>query len=433
MHRFRQNERTALEEAGCGKPSILIVEDSRAVATMLEEGLKVHMACDIHRCHSKQEAEDCLAAGHTFDLAIAGLNLPDAPRGEVLDLLHDESVPTLLYTATFDRHLREEYASRPLIDYIVKDAPSSVEHVIRAAQRFIENKGVTVLVVDDTRSARSTLVEILRRQNYRVIEAVSGETALTALNENPNVQLVVTDYNMPDMDGYELTKRILARPNAEHLRIVGVSSSTDRFLSVSFLKAGASDFVYRPFLAEELQCRIEHNVETLKSMGRLKHLAERDALTGLYNRRVFFERLTSKVLAGPKFVGILDIDHFKSVNDNFGHDSGDAVIKAIAGQIDAFGERHNFTVARLGGEEFGFLAFSESAAGIDADFEELRAAIAGMDIPIRTRTIKVTASIGISRVYPDEPPENFMNAADQLLYMAKNSGRNKVCSDAQFD
>ena len=224
---------------------------------------------------------------------------------------------------------------------------------------------------------------------------------------------------MPDMDGYELTKRIRGRVNAEELRIIGVSSSSDRFLSVSFLKAGASDFIFRPFVAEELQCRIEQNIETLKSIHRFKHLAERDPLTGLYNRRVFFERLHGSALPFPNYVAILDIDHFKSVNDNFGHDIGDRVIQAVASQLSIFAEKYDMVVARLGGEEFGVLVSDEPSTGVGPMFEELRTSIERIEVETASASVRTTASIGISKIYRNEPVKNFLNAADQPLYLAK--------------
>ena len=297
----------------------------------------------------------------------------------------------------------------------------------------MENKNVSVLVVDDSTAVRSSLVSILLRQNFTVFEATSGKQAMEILDSEPAIQLVITDYHMPDMDGYELTKRIRGRVNAEELRIIGVSSSSDRFLSVSFLKAGASDFIFRPFVAEELQCRIEQNIETLKSIHRFKHLAERDPLTGLYNRRVFFERLHGGSLPIPTYVAILDIDNFKSVNDNFGHDIGDRVIQAVASQLSIFAEKYDMVVARLGGEEFGMLVSDEPSNGVGPMFEELRTSIELIEVETASASVRTTASIGISKIYRNEPVENFLNAADQLLYLAKNTGRNRVCCDQSFE
>jgi len=115
------------------------------------------------------------------------------------------------------------------------------------------------------------------------------------LEKDQDIRLVVSDYNMPDMDGFELARRIRRRYPAEQVRVIGISSSTDRTISAGFLKAGAHDFIARPFVLEELQCRIASNAETLLRMRQLHDLAWRDYLTGLFNRRYFFER-------GPKLI-----------------------------------------------------------------------------------------------------------------------------------
>lgn len=433
MSKFRLYER----ERSCvlsPSDSILVIEDSMALGTMLRQRIEEETEARILWCRSYAEAVTLLE-NETITLAVTGLNLPDAPNGEILDLLSRHATPTILFTATFVSNLRDHYDTSHLVDYFIKDGTDCVDLVVQAIIRTVENSAVSILVVDDMTSNRALLENFLRRQNYRVLQARSGEEALDLLARERGIRVVLTDYHMPDMDGHELTRRIRARHTPDELRIIGISSSSDRLLSASFLKAGAADFIYSPFVPEELQCRINNNLDTLKQFENLRFLAERDPLSRLYNRRAFFEQAQEALSRFEKkngahaAVAILDIDHFKDVNDHYGHNVGDDVIKFVAETLTACADHEHFLTARLGGEEFGFLFEDRDEAGVLKLCETIRTSIENGHIDHEGQALHVTASIGVARVYPGEPLDNHLNAADQMLYIAKQNGRNRVHSD----
>lgn len=412
---------------------ILLVEDSVALSMLLQQRLEAETGAEVIHCDT-MKAANALIAEHEFTLALTGLNLPDAPDGEILGLLSAAKIPTIVFTATFDEQARKRYTEKKIIDYIIKDGHRTVDAVIKTVDRIITNRLFSVLVVDDARSARSGLVEILERQNFRVIEALSGKQALDILQEDETIELVITDYHMPDMDGYQLTRKVREYRSSEDVRIIGVSSSTDRLLSASFLKAGASDFIYRPFVLEELQCRIDNNIETLKQLKRLRHLAERDHLTNLPNRRSFFDKTKSMMAELHKSkakgaLAIVDIDHFKKINDTYGHDAGDRTLKNIAALLGDMCEKGKHLAARIGGEEFAIFLKDLDAAQARAFCETLREAVETAGVQLTGTEIAVTISLGVVEIEKGEPFDNQLNAADQLLYMAKSNGRNRVFSD----
>jgi diguanylate cyclase (GGDEF)-like protein len=292
-------------------------------------------------------------------------------------------------------------------------------------------------VVDDVESSRLALISMLKRQNCRIFQADSGAEALSVLAANDSIELVITDHHMSDMQGHELTQRIRALYPSDRLRVIGISASSDPFLSAAFLKAGASDFIYRPFIPEEVKYRIESNIDTLRQLKHLRFLAERDSLTGLYNRRAFFERAASivgglKESGGSGSVAILDIDHFKRINDSYGHDTGDRAIKAVAAVLLDICSREGTLAARFGGEEFVILFAGKRSDAVHALCEEIRQTIEALAIPCETGTLCATASIGIAVLQKEEGLDNDLNAADQMLYMAKAGGRNRTVYDAAF-
>lgn len=437
MTRFRQiSQAMSIDAAAQPSGSIMLVEDSAAMALMLKSRIEAETTGQVEWYKTYAEASQALATEHPC-LAVTGLNLPDAPDGEIVDLLEEEGVPTILFTATLNRKTRERASAPHIVDYFIKDAKDTIDHIIRTIQRVTNAAVASILIVDDSESARLTLAEILRLQNYRIHQAGSGEQALAQLAAHDDIQLVITDFHMPDMDGQELTRRVRAAYPPEQVRIIGISASADPYLSAALLKAGASDFVYRPYIAEEVKCRIASNIDTLAQMRRLQFLAERDFLTGMYNRRAFFERAQKQLRklaakSGTASLAILDIDHFKKVNDAYGHDVGDQLLQTIAKVLHNVLSRRDCLSARLGGEEFVLLLADMTPAEAEAICEEVRQAVAEIRIPHNGMKVQATASLGIALVQPGEALDNNLNAADQMLFMAKEQGRDRVCSDAAF-
>ncbi|HEX7872374.1 MAG TPA: diguanylate cyclase [Sphingobium sp.] len=437
MSLYRQADRRAHSATTTGGPrSIFIIEDSMALGLLLQTRIAEHSGIDVQLYKTYAEARDALES-HMPLLAVTGLNLPDAPDGEILELLATGNVPTILFTASLNRRIRERFSSPNIVDYFVKDVPDTVDQIVRTIVRITEDAATPILIVDDMTSARQDLASLLVRHNYRIFEAGSGTDALEILAENEAIELVVTDYNMPDMDGYELTREIRSRYAADRVRVIGISASSDPYLSASFLKAGASDFIYRPFIPEEVRARIGGNIETLEHIRHLRFLAERDPLTGLYNRRAFFERahgILDEMRAhnGEGSVAILDIDHFKKVNDTYGHDTGDTVIKSVAKVLLDIAERERLVTARFGGEEFVILFPRRQCDAVNRLCEEIRTRVAALAVPYNDVMLSITASLGAAIIQHGEGIDNNLNAADQMLYMAKNTGRNRVIYDAVF-
>ncbi|MEJ2458496.1 MAG: GGDEF domain-containing protein, partial [Novosphingobium sp.] len=193
----------------------------------------------------------------------------------------------------------------------------------------------------------------------------------------------------------------------------------------------------RPYIAEEVKCRIASNIETLNQMRRLQYLAERDHLSGMYNRRAFFERAQTMLAqvsrkGAAASLAIIDIDGFRKITDTYGHDEGDHVVQTVAKVIHNVLARYKTLSARFGGEEFVVLLAEMSNEEAVAVAEDLRLAIAQAVILHNQTKLQVTVSIGVAVAQPGETLANNLNAADQMLYMAKEKGHDRVCADAEF-
>lgn len=423
------------DKPGKDERGILVIEDSRTFAIALRQFLEAETGLLVTTCASlKDLSELIVAAPGAYAIAVVDLNLPDAPRGEALDWTVAHGIPTVVFTATFDLATRGRIMEREVIDYVLKDNEFALPNLVGTVKRALDNRNTRILVVDDTRTTRKVLARMLSIQQYVVVEAGSGAEALALLDAHPDLELVVSDYYMPDMDGFELARKI--RRSHPNVRLIGISSSTDRKTSAGFLKAGAHDFVARPFVLEELQCRIASNVETLTQLKRLQELAARDYLTNLFNRRHFFEQgpalvETARQAGLPASIALLDIDHFKQLNDRHGHDGGDRVLDAVARNLSRLAEGGTNLLARVGGEEFAILFRGADLAEALRLSETIREEIAREALLLGGETLALTVSIGVTEIGASERLDASLGRADQALYTAKQAGRNRVCAAAQ--
>jgi diguanylate cyclase (GGDEF)-like protein len=249
---------------------------------------------------------------------------------------------------------------------------------------------------------------------------------------HPDIKLVITDYNMQEMDSFELIQQLRIRHPKDQLAIIGLSSSEEARLSAQLLKSGANDFIGKPFSYEELLCRVNQNLDYLDHIQDIRDAANRDYLTKLHNRRYFFNEgklLHQKALfqETPLSLAMIDIDHFKKINDRYGHEAGDTALKHMADLLR--GELSDDLVTRFGGEEFCILSTTDSANTYKR-FDEFRRKVADSLVHEDNYQFRFSVSIGVSSVQ-DEKLDASIHATDPNLYRVKERGRNQVISSCQ--
>ncbi|MBK5570960.1 MAG: diguanylate cyclase [Ensifer sp. SSB1] len=403
-------------------------------ATALKYGLESVHGIRVTHCSSLAALKEALEqAPESFSLAVLDLNLPDAPNCEALEFVLDNQVPAVVFTAAFNDHTREEILGRGVLDCVIKHQPESINLLIGAVDRALTNGKTTVLLADSDAASRSELADILRRQRISVCEVASAADALQVLDSGEAVDLVVTDLDLADMSGAALLAEVERRQGDGALPVIGLSDSGDRRAGARFLEAGGTDFIQKPFLEAEFNGRIAQTAGVQKRLQTLQRQAASDYLTDLYNRRHFFlagPRLVEQCLrrGEPTAIAVLDIDHFKRLNDTYGHEIGDIVLKHVAKRLSVLvGEDH--LLARLGGEEFGVLFNGCDVRRAFAFCDALRLELAKSRIVADDEELTITVSIGLATIETSEAFENYLHAADQFLYMAKHAGRNRVISE----
>ncbi|MFY8326498.1 GGDEF domain-containing response regulator [Pseudoalteromonas sp. ZZD1] len=403
---------------------VLVVEDSKVVQQVLRHLSAHYLNVAVDFAWSLAEAKEFVAK-HEYTLALVDLTLPDAPNGEVVKYTLEQNVPTVVLTSKIDEYRRQQMLELGVVDYVIKDNRDSYHYAVKLVAQLLRNQGCKALIADDSLLSRSLMKQMLEKQLFDVQDATDGEQALKMLKADPEIKLLMTDYAMPTMDGFELVKAVRNFRGRDDLAIIGLSGAGKHGLSARFIKYGANDFLTKPFMNEEFHCRILQTMEQLSLIADIKESAHRDDLTGLYNRRYFYQ-FAEKLLketSRPSCLALLDIDFFKMINDKFGHEAGDQTLKQVASLLRS--SFKDYTVSRVGGEEFAIVLTDISLDQAYSLMDAFRARISAYDFVINGQSFTITVSVGLTG-FQNVTLTNAMRIADKALYQAKAQERDCV-------
>ncbi len=295
-----------------------------------------------------------------------------------------------------------------------------------------------ILIVDDSRLIAHVAKTMLTKRGHEVILAQDGKAGLEAAkSEQPDI--ILLDLIMPIMDGYEVCEHLKEDDSTKEIPIIMVTSKAEAADKVKGLEMGALDYVAQPFDEGELIARVNIHLrlrelyEAVQEKNRqLQEMANRDGLTGLYNHRYFHEQLSQDFLRAKRYHEnlsciLFDIDFFKKFNDTYGHQTGDAVLKALASVIQR-ATRESDLAARYGGEEFAIVLYYTDEAAAYQAAERLRTMVESHEVQDNGNVLRVTISVGVA-TFPHEKihdSKELIEHADQALYKAKDNGRNRV-------
>jgi diguanylate cyclase (GGDEF)-like protein len=311
-------------------------------------------------------------------------------------------------------------------------------------------KEQAIVIVDDVPDNLHLLTGILKDRGYKVRPAPSGTRALATIRMEPP-DLILLDIMMPDMDGFEVCRQLKADNGTKSIPIIFLSALTEVFDKVKAFKTGGVDYITKPFQAEEVLARVRthltiqaqqkalsvQNEELMRKNAliteqarKLELMATRDFLTGLSNRRDFLDRAGQeekrfKRTHRPFAFILLDVDHFKQVNDTFGHDCGDRVLTRVARGLEK-SLRSQDIPARWGGEEFICLLPETGADGARCVAEKIRSDMEKHGHDDIDGLVSITATLGICVYDGTCAIETCIRRADDALYRGKNQGRNQV-------
>ncbi|HEX5364345.1 MAG TPA: diguanylate cyclase [Gallionella sp.] len=420
--------------------NVLIVEPSRTVAFTLS-ALFGKYGFEPRVARNGQEALDMLKV-RPAELLCFAFELGDMDGIEFFvsakshKLVHHQ--PGLMFAST----QRKTLINRALMAGVTECfSKRNLDQLEQFVERFASSTHVRisgrVLLVEDSPSAAMFYHQILKRMGLHVDHCKSAEEAIESFAVQA-YDLVVTDYILAGAQtGFSVIRAVRESLGKSALTpILAISSFDDMARKVEILRNGANDFVGKPVVPEELEVRVFNMLKMQKLMQRLesqhavmKDIAMRDPLTSLYNRH-YLNEITPGLIGEAHEGGqnlalmVVDVDHFKQINDTHGHKRGDEVLQQIAKSLQSVC-RSDDLVARFGGEEFVILLPGLGLAEATARGEAMRARIAGLEQP---GGLALTASIGIAALIPGENYDELFHRADGAMYRAKQGGRNRVAA-----
>jgi diguanylate cyclase (GGDEF)-like protein len=293
-----------------------------------------------------------------------------------------------------------------------------------------------VLAVDDSPEVHALLEVRLKPEGLQLVAAQSYEEGLALANELlPD--LILLDVDMPEHSGFDLCRRLKENPTTASIPVIFLTGSTDVDTKVHGFDLGAVDYVTKPFHPAELRARVRAALRMKRAQDMLTQKAQVDALTGLRNRAYLDERLAIEVSGATRASGrplslvMVDLDHFKNLNDTFGHPFGDLVLQRV-GDFLARSIRPCDVACRYGGEELAIILTDTTVVGAHAVAERIRSEVRQLDLAPRGKPVTVTASFGVAELLDvanrggELRASSLVAAADAALYTAKREGRDCV-------
>ena len=299
-----------------------------------------------------------------------------------------------------------------------------------------------VLVAEDNGTMRIMVAGVLARWGHQAVTAVDGEEAWRIMQQPDAPRIALLDWEMPGIDGVEVCRRLRARESegANYTYAILLTSHSEKNEIVAGIEAGADDYVVKPFNQHELRARvrtgsriIELQMELLQSKEEYRRLSRTDPLTGCLNRRAILDRIAEEMKLATKegtMIGlsIMDIDHFKHINDGYGHATGDVILREFVARLGEI-VRSPETFGRVGGEEFLALWKARDNEDIVAINERFRSLVDEAPFQTPKNGLPVTVSIGVTTTAGNETVDAAIARADRSLYAAKECGRNRVKYD----
>ena len=397
--------------------NILVIEDSNTYAKLIKFHLEkniVGVRCDIVSSFEELKNSDI----DKYELFIVDMILIDSEKDHI-DYLLKNNKKIILMTQYRDKFFKEKLKYDFFImDYILKDDISILNYLKRIVKRFYKNRFLNVLVVEDSLTVRNLEKRYLALFNFNVFTAKDVKDAITILKKE-SINLIITDLTMPKISGEELIKFVREKYVMEELPIMVVSSNSEKDKLIEVLKLGVNDFLTKPFLKEEFLIRVLNIVDIYEVLRSYEDSMFKDGLTGVYNR-LFLENKLDDIFSqhSQKSIVMIDIDFFKKINDTYGHQVGDKVLKELASLLKGSIRKNDFVI-RYGGEEFLiYLPFTDKKQAY-LIISKIKEVLKKLE-----KVVPYTFSAGIAD--EGETLAQMIKIADNRLYKAKKNGRNRI-------
>lgn len=409
---------------------ILLIDDNKMLGKLLAKKIQNTFNYEVDIAHTMAEAIAML--NNEYFLSFVDLCLPDAMNGEIVDVVADK-IPAIVLTASNDTNKREEFMHKNILDYIFKESDTCVDQILDAISTLSYYAKTKVILAMAKLPERNEIKKFLSQRLFKVLVAAHGEEALLYLEDNDDTKLIIADAKMPVVSGEELLAEIRTKYNDDDLGVVLLGEKDD-VAEARVLKNGANDYLIKPLLKELFNCRLDRVLNYMQDKKFIKTYNNLDHTSGLkdhYTFRSEVEDYLNDIASGEQefAFAFLDIDELKSINDEYGFEIGDSIIKICANEMIAETKGRDI-LGRYSAEKFGILLKNISQERALKILSRIRVNIKNAGILINLDELFFTASLGVVFANSGAKLDDLVEKAAKALSAAKDNGRDRieVCS-----
>ena len=412
-----------------GKKILLVDDDPFFHKALTKLFCRYLPEVEIYGAMSFSEAKD-LISKKNFDLAICDYHLPDAEKGEAIEYLVKAKISTVVLTGSYDPAIRDFCNHLGVADVLLKNIPNLSEILISSIKRLLKNIHTYVLIVEDSTLAQRMITKTLTSIGLNVYQVGTlAEAEKLIFEEGKTFDLILLDYYL-EREAMNLLINLRKRYSKHEVGVIVLSAYVSSIFVPQLLKAGANDFLRKPFLEEELKVRVNNLLDYLDAIKELSFLAEHDPLTGLLNRKTFYTKANELFQIAKRkeykiALVMFDLDGFKRINDTYGHQIGDLVLCDFSKKLKEWFKRHTDIIARYGGEEFVLICFYDNKDDFVSYLEKFRQFVAQNPLSFENLQLPYTFSAGVELELKENLDE-MVKQADAKLYKAKSLGKNRI-------
>ncbi len=406
---------------------ILIIDDNKMLSKLLAKKIQMTLNYEVDIVFSFAEAKE-LSLDNYF-LAFVDLCLPDALNGEVVDFVTERKLPAIVLTASNDKTTKQKFMDKDILDYIFKESDTCIDQIIDSIVKLNQYTKVKVILAMSKLSERNEIKKILTQRQFNVLAAAHGEEAMNYLNDNNDVKLIIADANMPVVSGFELLTQVRERFLSDELGVILLGEQNDS-LEASSLKNGVNEYLFKPLNKESFNCRLDRCLSYMNDKKFLNAYNVLDPVSGIKNHNVLInsieDYLNEIASKNEEFAfAFLDIDELKTINDEYGYQVGDEVIKICANEIVNEIKGRDI-VGRYSSEKICILLKNISQERAIKIFSRIRVNIKKSGVLVNLDEVFFTTSIGVVFGKSGDKLKVLADKANNMLSQAKHNGKDRV-------
>ncbi|EAL1484449.1 diguanylate cyclase [Campylobacter coli] len=406
---------------------ILLIDDNKMLGKLLAKKIQTTLNCEVDIVFSLAETK--ALPDDEYFLTFADLCLPDAPNGEVVDYVLTKNWPVIVLTASNDKATKDKFMDKDILDYIFKESDTCIDQIIDSIVKLERYAKTKVILALSKLPERNEIKKILAQRKFNVLAAAHGEEAMSYLNDNNDVKLIIADANMPVISGSELLSEVRTRFGDHDLGVI-ILGDKDDALESSLLINGANEYLIKPLNKESFNCRLDRCLNYMANMQFLSIYNNLDPISGVKNSNALLNCVEDYLneISGKEeefAFAFLDIDNLRNLNEEYGHEVGDKIVKICADEASNEVKGRDI-VGRYSPEKICIVLKNVSQERAIKILSRIRVNIKKAGILVNLDEVFFTASIGVVFAKSGDQFETLINKASEALSQAKANGKDRV-------